>query len=95
MTKIGLVSDASRFLRWRGDVMQRVRLTVQQLLFLADVALDGPIWPSKSRYRDEYRTALALKRRGLIEYAHTKVQGRSAIAGYRITDAGKQRLGVA
>lgn len=72
----------------------KIRLSVQQLLFLADVALDGPLWPRKSRYRDEYRTALALKRRNLIERADVTVDGRSACAGYRVTSAGKQRLGL-
>ena len=75
----------------------RVRLSVQQLLFLVDVALDGPLHPRKTRYVDEYRTASALQRRGLIEKAFVPVDSRNVTAyvGFRVTDAGKQRLGLA
>lgn len=73
-----------------------MRLSVQQLLFLADVALDGPTWPRKTRYVDEYRTAKALKKKGLIQPAFRPIESRSvrALAGYEITAEGRKRLGL-
>lgn len=74
--------------------MKRVRLTVQQLLFLADIALDGPLWPRRYGQKNEYPTATALLKRGLVKQAYRLTDGREACLGIEITDAGRKRLGL-